>query len=214
MNLKGVLDVASRSDTGRVRSRNEDRLGHAQEIGAVVLADGMGGYHGGDIASTIAVRTILEDLRASIPRFAPGEVDAATGYARESLAVRQAVSNANRMIYQAAEAEPQYQGMGTTLVTAIFYDNRVTVAHVGDSRMYRFRGDRLEQITVDHTLRQEMVNRGFFTPAEARASLSKNLVTRALGTDPTVAIDIREFDAAPKDIYLLCSDGLSDMVDD
>lgn len=214
MNLKNVLDIAIRSDIGRVRSSNEDRVDEDREIGVVVLADGMGGYHGGDVASTIAVKTILEHLKAHIPEIVPGDIDAATGYSRESLAVRQAILKANRRIYQTAEAEPQYRGMGTTLVMAIFYDNRVSVANVGDSRMYRFRGDRLEQITVDHTLRQELIGRGFCTPAEARTSLNKNLVTRAVGTEPAVAVDLREADVAPNDIYLFCSDGLYDMIDD
>jgi protein phosphatase len=214
MNLQTVLDIAGRSHTGQVRSRNEDRIGDAPEIGVIVLADGMGGYRGGDIASRLAVETVLERLRASIPALAPGEIDAATGYVGESLAARQAIASANSLIYQAGKTEPQYQGMGTTLVLAIFYDNRITVAHVGDSRMYRLRNDRLEQITVDHTLRQEMISRGFFTPAEAHASLAKNLVTRAVGTEASVTVEIREDGALANDIYLLCSDGLTDMVND
>jgi serine/threonine protein phosphatase PrpC len=214
MNLKNVLEIASRSDIGRLRSRNEDCVGEDLEIGVVLVADGMGGYRGGDVASAIAVNTILEHLKACIPGITPGEIDAATGYSGESLAVRQAVVKANNMIYRTGEAEPRYRGMGTTLVMAVFYDNRVTIANVGDSRMYRFRDGRLEQVTVDHTLRQELVDRGFCTPAEARTSLNKNLVTRAVGTEPAVTVDIREDVATPNDIYLLCSDGLSDMLDD
>jgi serine/threonine protein phosphatase PrpC len=214
MNLQNVLDIAGRSHAGRVRARNEDRIGHAPEIGVVILADGMGGYRAGDVASRIAVESVLEQLRLSVAGLAPGEIDPASGYARESLAVRQAIASANDLIYQTAKAEPRYQGMGTTLVMAIFYDDRITVAHVGDSRMYRLRDDRLEQITVDHTLRQEMISRGFFTPDEARAAVAGNLVTRAVGTDANVAVDIREDRALANDIYLLCSDGLTDMVDD
>ncbi len=214
MNLKNVLHIAVRSDVGRVRARNEDRIGEDLEIGVVVLADGMGGYRGGDVASAIAVDTILKHLRAAIPSFAPGEIDAATGYPREALAVRQSIIRANKLIFETASAEPQYRGMGTTLVMAIFYDDRMTISNIGDSRMYRFRDEQLEQLTADHTLRQELVDRGFCTPEEARTSLNKNLVTRALGTEPWVKIDIHEHGAVPNDIYLLCSDGLSDMIDD
>ena len=109
---------------------------------------------------------------------------------------------------------PQCQGMGTTVVVVLFYNNMVTVAHVGDSRVYRLRNGDLAQITNDHSLVQELIDRGFFTPEEAEANTPKNLVTRALGIDETVEVDISEETARPGDIYLLCSDGLNDMVDD
>jgi PPM family protein phosphatase len=164
MNLKNVLDMASRSDTGRLRLRNEDRIGADLKLGLVVLADGTDGHHGGDVASTIAVNAILEDLKTSIPGITPGQIDAATGYSRESLAARQAVIKANNMIYKTAQAEPQYRGMGTTLVMAIFYDNRVTVVNVGDSRMYRFRDDRLEQVTLTIPYARSWSTEGFVHP--------------------------------------------------
>jgi serine/threonine protein phosphatase PrpC len=214
MNLKNVLDVATRSDTGHVRSRNEDRVGGDLALGVVALADGMGGHHGGDVASTLAVDTILRHLRATLPSIAPGEIDAATGYSKQSLAVRQAVFHANKRIYAAAEAQPEYPDMGTTLVVATFYDNLVSIANVGDSRMYRFRDNQLEQITTDHSLLQELIARGVCTPEQARASLNKNVLTRALGIEPAVAVDMREDTVIPNEIYLLCSDGLSDLVDD
>ncbi|HEX2238764.1 MAG TPA: protein phosphatase 2C domain-containing protein [Gammaproteobacteria bacterium] len=139
MNLKYVLDAATHSDTGRVRSRNEDRVGEDLALGAVALADGMGGHHGGDVASTLAVDTILRHLRATLSSIAPGEIDAATEYSKQSLAVRQAVFHANKTIYAAAEPQPKYRDMGTTLIAATFYDNLVSIANVRDSRMYRFR---------------------------------------------------------------------------
>jgi PPM family protein phosphatase len=214
MNLKGKLEVVGLTDTGRVRSQNEDSIGDDVEIGVIALADGMGGYKGGEVASAIAINTVMEELKQNISKLTPGDSDPATGYANESLAVRDAIIKANDTIYQTAQSQPQYQGMGTTVVMAIFYDNRMTIAHVGDSRMYRFRHDALEQITSDHSLLQELVDRGFYTEDEARQSLNKNLVTRALGIEPTVAVDLREDMTLPGDIYLLCSDGLSDMVED
>ena len=214
MNLKGILDIAGRSNTGLVRSNNEDKIGEDQEIGLVVLADGMGGYKGGEVASRLAVNTILDELRSEIPKLSPGEIDEQTGYSRESLAARRSVVKANETIFSVSSSEPQYRGMGTTLVMGIFYDNQITVAHVGDSRMYRFRDGKLQQITVDHTLLQELVDRGFYTQEEANSSLNKNLVTRALGIEGSIAVDIKEDLAMPGDIYILCSDGLTDMVDD
>ena len=214
MDLKGILDIAGRSNTGLVRSNNEDKIGEDQEIGLVVLADGMGGYKGGEVASRLAVNTILEELRAEIPKLSPGETDEQTGYTKESLAARRSVVKANETIFSVSTSEPQYRGMGTTLVMAIFYDNQITIAHVGDSRMYRFRDGCLQQVTVDHTLLQELVDRGFYTQEEANSSLNKNLVTRALGIEGSIAVDIKEDLAMPGDIYLLCSDGLTDMVDD
>ncbi|MGI9227565.1 MAG: Stp1/IreP family PP2C-type Ser/Thr phosphatase [Gammaproteobacteria bacterium] len=214
MNLKGTLDIAGRSNTGLVRANNEDKIGEDQEIGLVVLADGMGGYKGGEVASRIAVNTILEELREEIPKLSPGEIDEQTGYTRESLAARKSVVKANESIFSVSSSEPQYRGMGTTLVMGIFYDNQITIAHVGDSRMYRFRDENFQQVTVDHTLLQELVDRGFYTQEEANSSLNKNLVTRALGIEGSIAVDIKEDLAMPGDIYLLCSDGLTDMVDD
>jgi protein phosphatase len=104
--------------------------------------------------------------------------------------------------------------MGTTLVAAMFYDDKISIAHVGDSRAYRLRDDKFEQITLDHSLLQELVDRGFYTAEEAQRSTNRNYVTRALGVEPTVEVEIREYDVLPDDVYLLCSDGLSDMVED
>ena len=214
MNLKGILDIAGRTDTGRVRAQNEDSIGEDLQIGLIVLADGMGGYKGGEIASAIAVKTIVEELRTRINEIENGGIDESTGYSLESIAARTAILKANENIYDASQSQIQYQGMGTTMVMGIFYDNRITVAHVGDSRLYRYRKDTLQQITVDHTLLQELIDRGFYTPEEAKSSLNKNLVTRALGIESSVTIDIHEEAVLPGDIYLLCSDGLSDMLED
>ena len=214
MNLKSVLNIAGRSDTGRVRSHNEDFIANDPEIGLVILADGMGGYKGGEIASAMAVKTVIEDLKSVIPTLVPGEMDEETGYSHESLAARQSIIKANEAIHTISQSQAQYQGMGTTVVLGIFHNNHITIAHVGDSRMYRYREDKLEQVTVDHTLLQELIDRGFYSPEEARESQNKNLVTRALGIETSVAVDIHEDIVLPGDIYLLCSDGLNDMIDD
>jgi protein phosphatase len=214
MNGAGALTVAGRTHAGQVRTQNEDYIGYDTRIGAVVLADGMGGYRGGEIASAIAVNTILDHLRQTLPGARPGEIDPETGVTRQALAAREAIIRANDSIYKTSRSQAQYQGMGTTVVLAIFHGNRVTIGHVGDSRIYRLRDNELDQVTIDHTLLQELVDRGFYTPGEAKASLNKNLVTRALGIEPTVAVDIIEDVVFPDDVFLLCSDGLNDMVDD
>ena len=214
MDLTGTLEIAGRTDAGQVREQNEDSIGEEAELGAIILADGMGGYHGGEVASAIAVNTVLNYLHEHISDFPPGQIDKKSGHSKEGLHAREAITQANTSIVKAAETQPQYRGMGTTVVMGIFYDNKITAAHVGDSRMYRFRDDGLEQLTVDHTLLQELVDRGFYTEQEARESLNKNLVTRALGIDKEVVVDISETDVQPGDIYLLCSDGLNDMITD
>src|SRR5690606_33401853 len=142
------------------------------------------------------------------------EIDPATGLMRQSIVLRDAVARANKIIFQTAQSQTHCEGMGTTLVAAMFYDNRVSIAHVGDSRAYRLRGDKFEQLTLDHSLLQELVDRGFYSEEEAQRSTNRNYVTRALGVEPTVEVEVQEFDARKGDIFLLCSDGLPDMVED
>lgn len=214
MDLTGSLEIAGRTDTGRVREQNEDSIGEEVELGIIVLADGMGGYHGGEVASAIAVNTILNHLHDELPQIHPGQIDKNTGYCQESLIAQAAIKDANRTIVRAAQSQPQYRGMGTTVVLGLFFDDKLAVAHVGDSRMYRYRGGILERLTTDHTLLQELVDKGFYTAEEANESLNKNLVTRALGIEEDVVIDIHETGAKTGDVYLLCSDGLTDMLSD
>ena len=174
----------------------------------------MGGYKAGEVASAMAVNTILEELRQKLRETTNGVLDEETGFSQETLLVKQAILKANQTIYQTAQSQPQCHGMGTTLVTAAFYNNRMTVAHVGDSRLYRLRGDNFKQITSDHSLLQELIDKGFYTPEEAKKSLNKNLVTRAMGIDMDVVPDLQEEVVEPGDIYMMCSDGLSDLVED
>ena len=212
MDLSGKIQIVGKTDVGRRRDHNEDSIGSEPGRGLAVLADGMGGYKAGEVASAIAVNSILGELAETLESLEAGEDE--NGYGPETVAIRAAVVNANRAIYRTAQNQPQYKGMGTTLVMALLYDDRMTVAHVGDSRMYRFRDGILEQVTIDHTLMQELIDRGFYTPEEARNSRNKNLVTRALGIDEQVTVDVQEDVVLKDDILLLCSDGLNDMVED
>jgi serine/threonine protein phosphatase PrpC len=127
--------------------------------------------------------------------------------------LQQQIAAANKGIYEAAQATPECAGMGTTLVTAVFCGNRISIGHIGDSRCYRLRGERFEQLTHDHSLLQEQIDSGLLTPEQAKYSLNKNLVTRALGIEAIVPADISEYRVEANDIYLLCSDGLTDMVE-
>jgi protein phosphatase len=214
MSLKGKLRCVGLTDTGRVREHNEDTIAFDANMGLLVLADGMGGYNAGEVASGIAVKTIVNLVREAIEREDLGETDPATGQSRTAIILRDAVTRANKIIYQTARTQPNCEGMGTTVVGALFHDNRVTIAHVGDSRVYRLRGEVFEQVTLDHSLLQELVDRGFYSPEEAQRAANKNYVTRALGVEASVEVEIQEHPAQRGDIYLLCSDGLSDMVED
>ena len=214
MTLRNKLSFAGGTDTGRVREHNEDTIAVEPDLGLLVLADGMGGYNAGEVASGIAVRTIVNMVRETVQREDLASSDPTTQLSRRSIVLRDAVQRANKLIFHTARTQPQCEGMGTTVVTALFHDNRVTVAHVGDSRLYRLREGRFSQVTSDHSLRQELVDRGFYSPAEAQRAANKNYVTRALGVEASVEVQILEENVARGDQYLLCSDGLSDMVED
>lgn len=214
MNLTQALEVVRLTDVGQRRDHNEDAVASDVEMGLLVLADGMGGYKAGEVASEIAVLTIVAELKEALHSFEPGQVDAVTGMQSESLLINEAVEKANESIYAVSQSQPQCAGMGTTLVVALFTNNKVLVGHIGDSRLYRLRDDEFVQITEDHSLLQEQLKSGLITPEQAKVSNNKNLVTRALGIDPTVDLELHEYDVQVGDIYLLCSDGLSDLVED
>jgi len=214
MNLEQALQIVSETDVGMVRSHNEDSIASIAEKGLVVLADGMGGYNAGEVASGMATTVITTELRQLLDEKAPYEIDPQSGQKVALKMLQEQVAKANTSIYQASQSQPQYAGMGTTLVVALFYDNKMMVAHIGDSRLYRMRGDEFSQMTKDHSLLQEQIDAGMFTKEQAKHSAIKNLVTRALGIDPAVEAEIHDYDTLQGDIYLLCSDGLSDMVRD
>lgn len=196
-----------------VRSHNEDAIFANAASGVAILADGMGGYNAGEVASGMAISLLGGELDRAISAAKSGSTRAAKHFAPHQ-AIAAEIARANTAIYEAAQSQSQYAGMGTTLVMAVFRDNAMTVAHIGDSRLYRFRDNYLEQLTRDHSLLQEQIDIGMITQEEARRSENKNLVTRALGVDPTVEADLADFDTLPGDLYLLCSDGLTDMVED
>ncbi len=214
MLTSGEIELVNVSDTGRKRPHNEDSAVTDGDLGLALVADGMGGYKAGEVASAIAAKAVLDGVREgqSKHRFVPQASDGQLS--RESLLIRDSIQNANRHVFHTAHNMPQCHGMGTTLVAALFHGDKVSIAHVGDSRIYQFRDGILTQVTSDHSLVQELIDRGFFTPEEALANTPKNLVTRALGIDEHVQVDVKELDTRPQDIYLLCSDGLNDMVND
>jgi protein phosphatase len=214
MSLRGKIKFAEITDTGKVREHNEDAIGSNADIGLMVLADGMGGYNAGEVASGIAVQTITELASEGADRESRNEIDPSTGLMRQSIVLRDAVARANKIIFQTAQSQTHCEGMGTTLVAAMFYDNKISLAHVGDSRAYRLRANKFEQLTLDHSLLQELVDRGFYSEEEAQRSTNRNYVTRALGVEPSVEVEVQEFDVLPDDVFLLCSDGLPDMVED
>jgi PPM family protein phosphatase len=212
--LKGKVTLVGQTDTGRVREHNEDTIATDPDVGLLVLADGMGGYNAGEVASGIAVKTITNLVREGLMREDLASIDRGTGLSRPSIVLRDAITRANKIIYQTARSQAECEGMGTTVVAALFYDNRISIAHVGDSRLYRQRGSQISQVTMDHSLLQELVDRGFYSPEEAQRAANKNYVTRALGVEPQVEVEVQEHPVDKGDIFILCSDGLSDMVED
>ena len=214
MGLSGKLVYGGATDTGQVREHNEDAIHFDEDLNLVIVADGMGGYNAGEVASELAVTTVIDRVGAGLEAaLAEGE-DPFTGLAATTTLLDAAIQEANSVIYHAAATQPQCAGMGTTIVACLFHEDRVSIAHVGDSRLYRVRAGVLEQVTTDHSLLAELVARGFYTPEEARLSMNKNLVTKALGVEEAVEVSLAEEPVLAGDTLLLCSDGLSDMVPD
>lgn len=208
-----ALRIAARTDRGMVREHNEDEIFVDPARGLAILADGLGGCNAGEVASGMATSFLVSALETSF--FDPvWSVSKVGGRPSVSDAFAECIDQANQTIYHAACNEPTYAGMGTTLVMALFFDNRVTVAHIGDSRLYRLRDGLLTGVTRDHSLLQEQIDHGMISTEEARFAQHKNLVTRALGVEPSVEAEIHSYDVRPDDLYLLCSDGLNDMVSD
>ncbi|HUQ29812.1 MAG TPA: Stp1/IreP family PP2C-type Ser/Thr phosphatase [Usitatibacter sp.] len=214
MTLAQSLQSASLTDPGRVRDHNEDCIESRPEIGLYVLADGMGGYNAGEVASGMATSLISDGLQEAWNLKDAERMGRDDAKATSERLIREQIARANSAIFTTSQNNPECAGMGTTLVVALFHDNFMTVAHIGDSRLYRLRGETMEQVTRDHSLLQEQLDSGLITPEEAKLSQNKNLVTRALGIDPTVDPELHVYETQVDDTYLLCSDGLSDMVED
>jgi protein phosphatase len=203
------VDIAGVSDVGRLRSRNEDAIDWDARLGLAMVADGMGGSRGGDIAAATALRSIREDLRRALAD-AQRRGSILGREARGSL-VAELVRRANRLVRSSAAGDDTLNGMGTTLVLALLGSEFLTVAHVGDSRVYRLRAGVLARLTEDHSMVQEMVDRGQMNRQQAARSRHRNVITRALGIGNDVAVDVAHHSFEPGDIYMLCSDGLTNM---
>lgn len=206
-----TLKMTGVTDPGKLRAENEDNIATSPALGLAVLADGMGGHQAGEVASRMAVDVVNRHFQEVLGR---NPNRGGNGKAFEQRAVTKAIELANAAIYEMAHQRKECAGMGSTVVVAAFYDDKICIGHVGDSRLYRLRGGKLEQLTQDHSVIEELVARGLLSREEARQTIGKNLVTRALGIDPFVAADVTELPREANDLYLLCSDGLNDVVPD
>jgi serine/threonine protein phosphatase PrpC len=210
-----TIDVGSRTDVGRIRENNEDAFLVVAPLELYVVSDGMGGEAHGEVASHIAVETISEHCQSagadlSTPLF---------GEARPELSARtnrlaSAVNLANRRIYETSERDPEHRGMGATVVAAWVEGPKLSLVHVGDSRVYLLRAGALGQLTADHSLVAEQVRRGYITPQQAESSELQNVLTRALGPHDEIEIDAAEHTLKPGDTLILCTDGVTRMVSD
>lgn len=205
MSEPSVVEMSGLSDVGRIRDHNEDAIRWDAAAGWAILADGMGGHLAGEVASEMAIEVIASHLGASdkaLSRPSPEEL------------LQAAVSDANGAIYRQAQDDMRYHNMGTTVVAVLVQQGQLYCAHVGDSRLYRFNHEGLAQLTHDHSLVQELVDEGMLSSEEAAGSVHKNVITRALGLEGTVAVDLLQLPVSAGDILLLCSDGLSDPLGD
>jgi len=201
------------SDVGRVRSNNEDCYRIVPDLGLLVLSDGMGGEAHGEIASALAVETVVKhcmegENNPALPVF--GETQA--GWSARTKRLSSAVHLANKKIFESAAQHPEQSGMGATLTAVWVQENSLSLAHVGDSRAYILRTGALQQLTSDHSLVAEQVRRGILTTAQAEESEMQSVLLRALGANPDVEVDAEEQPLFPRDTLLLCSDGLTRMV--
>lgn len=215
MKTRQALEIAGCTDPGCVRSNNEDNFIVDPELGLMIVADGMGGHNSGEVASDLAATVIRDFARTMLG----GDQAIVPEGANPQLSVRgrqleYCVKTANTMIYEKGRAFPKDAGMGTTVVAALADAKSMTVAHVGDSRLYLYRRGSLSQLTEDHSLVTDQVKRGMLTPEEASKSNLQNILTRALGAEPEVRVDVADHPLFPGDIILIATDGLSKMVGD
>jgi protein phosphatase len=207
-----MVDIFGGTDPGCVRMNNEDNFAYDPGLGLLIVADGMGGHNSGEVAAEIATKTILDFARQGSKLKLPE--DSTQGLSARGRQLEFFVKTANTVIYEKGRAFPKDAGMGTTVVAALIDSRRLTVAHVGDSRLYLWRRGDLAQLTQDHSLVGEQVRRGQITPEEAVRSNLQNILTRALGAEADVQVDVSEHPLLAGDIVLLATDGLSKMVPD
>jgi serine/threonine protein phosphatase PrpC len=209
-----AVEVAGKTDVGCLRSNNEDSFAYDLATGAFVVCDGMGGRAAGEVASSIAVESVLEYFRAAPARFGADGGGGGAGSSDPSVALASAIEFANRRICQTAARNPAQAGMGSTVVAALWTGDKVSIAHVGDSRIYLVRDGEIRQLTSDHSLVMEEVRVGLMSLEEAQRSEMQNIILRALGAKDTVQSDVAEIQVAPQDILLLTTDGLVRHVED
>ncbi|MFM1897046.1 MAG: hypothetical protein RLZZ385_2120 [Pseudomonadota bacterium] len=199
------------TDVGLRRESNEDCIHVDEKLGLVILADGMGGHQGGEVASAMAITAIRETIEASALRESGQSPWQGRSSAQLQELLAEAVQKANHRIFALAEADARYEGMGTTVVVALCTGQHLVYGHAGDSRLYRCQSGQLQQMSRDHSLVNELVDKGFYTEEQARQSARKNVITRALGTAENVQLDCAVTELLTGERYLLCSDGLSDL---
>ena len=215
MKTKDMVEMVGVTDPGCVRKSNEDNFAVEPDLGLLVVADGMGGHNSGEVASDISCKTIVEYARQMLggdKSIVPEGGSA--GLTARGRQLEFFVKSANAVIYEKGRAFPKDAGMGTTVVAALVDSKSMTVAHVGDSRLYLWRRGELTQLTEDHSLVGEQVKRGQITPDQASRSNLQNILTRALGAERDVQVDVAEHPLLPGDLVLLATDGLSKMVVD
>ena len=200
------------SDVGQQRANNEDCFRIVQPLNLFVISDGMGGGAHGEIASAMAVETVVKACAGEVPEALAASTQMQPGWSDKTRRLFNAAHLANKKIYESAEANPEQQGMGATLSAAWINEEKLSVVHVGDSRAYLLRSGVLQQLTSDHSLVAEQVRRGILTAEEAEHSELQSVLLRALGTQPEIEVDAEEHTLFPGDILLLCSDGLTRMV--
>jgi len=212
---KGVfvrIVSGGKSDVGQQRENNEDCFRIVEALNLFVIADGMGGEAHGEIASAMAVETVVKHCMGEENGASLDVPDVNSGWSANTSLLFKAAHLANKKIYDSAEAHPEQQGMGATLTAAWINEEKVSVVHVGDSRAYLLRSGTLQQLTSDHSLVAEQVRRGILSGAEAEHSEMQSVLLRALGTQPEIEVDADEHTLFPRDVLLLCSDGLTRMV--
>jgi protein phosphatase len=203
------IEIAALTDAGSVRQFNEDTIVADPDAGIAVLADGMGGHRAGEVASRMAARIVFDHLQSRVIAFR-----SSAGAHSALQALDESINRANKAVFDASRANASHNGMGTTLAVTLFYDNRVALGHIGDSRIYRLRDGALTVLTRDDSLLREQIDRGWIAAAEAGESHNRSLVTRALGAEERARAHLAEDEAREGDVYVVCSDGLNDLVDD
>lgn len=217
MSTEGAIEFefGARTDVGRARENNEDSFRVAFEIGLFVLSDGMGGQSSGEVASRLAVETVLSHCHeASLKPSLALAGAALEGISEAGNRLASAIRLANSAVYQASQEDSHLRGMGATLVAVMLSEERVSIAHAGDSRVYRLRNGELDRLTQDHSFIEEQVRRGLMTSQEASSSTLQNVLMRAVGVEPEIEVEVNEELFAESDVLLLCSDGLTKEVSD